>query len=125
QPAERYTWHDEDGREREGLILYALGDLMCQLPQVAFSALGALARVQLMRCSDDSVAIHSVELKPYYAYRRNGEKGTCVDARLLDFRSLEKRIAAGEFESDPELNPAQVKALRKLSPVLEDILPRT
>jgi len=123
QPAERYTWRDSCDEEREGLILYALGDLMCELPQLALSALGALARVRLVRTSSGRVVIHSVELKPVYAYRRFDETGTCVDARVLDFTKVKKRMLVGDFASEPVLGPAHLRALRKLAPVQEDVMP--
>ena len=123
QPAERYCYRDATGKQRDGLILYALGDLLTPFPQVGLSALGALVRVQLIRLPSSQVVIRAAELKPVFAYRYPGAKKDPVDVRVLDFITLKQRLEAGDLESDPVLGAPQVKALRKLIPVQEDVLP--
>ena len=125
QPAERYCYRDAAGRQRDGLVLYALGDLVTQFPEVGVSALGALARVRLVRQPDSQVAICSAELKPVYAYRYPAAGTPPTDMRALDFATLRQRLQKGDLDSDPVLSLDQVKAIQKLIPVQEDVLPIT
>jgi poly-gamma-glutamate synthesis protein (capsule biosynthesis protein) len=133
QPAERYVYQDDAGEEREGLILYALGDLISALPRLGFAALAALARVRLVRQSNGRVVIHTVRIKPIYAYRHfekrrligasSEERDRVSDMRVLDFANLKRRLRDGDLKGDPVLDPTQVRALRKLIPLQEDLMP--
>jgi len=77
QPAERYEWYDaKTSQKKNGLILYALGNLANDLSPVANSSLAAFAR-------------------PVYHYLRN-EKNRTVEARLLGIGKLEKQISSGQ-----------------------------
>ena len=123
QPSERYTYRDSSGAERDGLIFYALGDFVSPLPETALSALGTLARVKLVRLPNSKVLIHSAEMKPIYFYRNSDETGLGTDVRILDFLKLKRRLESGDLQSDPVLSARHVKSLRKLIPVLEDLMP--
>lgn len=98
QPAERYAYTDAaTGQRREGLILYALGDLLSIHRTLPNSRLACLARVRLSKGSSDGVAgvrVTSLEVLPVYLYvgKRNGE---VTDYRVLDFRRLAEELRSG------------------------------
>ena len=118
QPSERYSYSDSSGVKREGLIFYALGDFISPLPETAFSALGTLARVKLVRLQNSKVGISSAEMKPIYFYRYSD-----TDIRVLDFLRLKQRLEDGDFSGDPVLSNKHIKSIKKLMPVLEDLMP--
>ncbi|MDR2108120.1 MAG: CapA family protein [Coriobacteriales bacterium] len=93
QPVECHRYRDAEGRQRTGLIIYGLGDMISDTPQVKFSALTAVVRVEFAHAADGSVALANAEARPLYAYRRYDSQGRCVDLRLLDFRRLLNRLA--------------------------------
>ena len=113
QPAERYSYG-----QRDGLVFYSLGDFMSPLPDTCLSALGALARVKLVRLPDSKVVIHSAEIKPIYFYR-NAD----TEIRILDFLKLKRRLENGNLSSEPVLEAKHVKSIEKLIPVQEDLMP--
>lgn len=94
QPMERYAYVDGRGERREGLILYALGDLLSIHRTLPNSRLGCLARVRISKDRIGGVRVSSLEILPIYLYARK-RRGLCVDYRLLDFRKLVGELRAG------------------------------
>jgi len=98
QPMERYAYADERGARREGLILYALGDLLSIHRTLPNSRLGCLARIRISKgiVGDvESVRVTSLEVLPVYLYARM-EHGECVDYRVLDFRKMASELRSGQ-----------------------------
>ncbi|MDP3178383.1 MAG: CapA family protein [Spirochaetaceae bacterium] len=99
QPIERHVYVDAiTGERREGLILYALGDLLTIrdgiLPN---SHLGLLARVRIAKGrvgGKERARIAGLEILPTYLFPRM-KRGSCEDFRLLDFRKLAAELRAG------------------------------
>ncbi|MDR0347772.1 MAG: CapA family protein [Coriobacteriales bacterium] len=123
QPAQRHSYKDAAGTQREGLILYALGDLLDEFPQLGYSALAALARVELARTIGGEVLIRSAEFLPTYAYRQPAKKGPFTDIRILDFDKLAQRLQEEDFTSEPVLSPFHVKSATKLLGLRAELLP--
>jgi len=99
QPSERYDWHSpETGQTKNGLILYALGNLANDLSPVANSSLAAFARITIQKGKMDgkpATLITDTRLLPVYHYLRN-EKNRTVEARLLGIEKLERQISSGQ-----------------------------
>jgi poly-gamma-glutamate synthesis protein (capsule biosynthesis protein) len=123
QPAERYVCQTPTGQKRAGLISYALGDLVSDMPQAGNSALTAVIRVGLERATDGIVVITDAQQKPLYSYRRHDAAGTCVELRLLDFRALQRRIAADDLTGSPPLSPQQATEVTRLGALLDTVCP--
>jgi poly-gamma-glutamate synthesis protein (capsule biosynthesis protein) len=124
QPAERYVCADG----RETLALYALGDLVSDMPQVAFSALTAVARVELMPAPGGHLRISKAEVKPLYAYRHLDEQGRCISLRLLDFARLSQQLASGSTsyhagDGTAAFTRRQMREVRRLRAALDNIMP--
>ncbi len=98
QPAERYAYTDAEGSRREGLILYALGDLLSIHRTLPNSRLACLARIRISKGSvgvKTDTRITSLEVLPVYLHvGRNGRR--VVDYRVLDFRNLAGELRAGK-----------------------------
>jgi poly-gamma-glutamate synthesis protein (capsule biosynthesis protein) len=121
QPAERHVYETPAGRMRSGLVIYALGDLVSDMPQAGNSALTAVAHVDLARAADGSVAITDARMRPFYSYRRYDAEGSCVELRLLDFRALQRRIADGDLVGSPPLTSQQVAEVVRLGTLLDTL----
>jgi poly-gamma-glutamate synthesis protein (capsule biosynthesis protein) len=70
QPAERYTWVEQQGDrevQRESLILYALGDFVSPLAHLNLSSVTNMVETLLVRGVDGRVVIQDVTIKPLYA----------------------------------------------------------
>lgn len=109
QPIEKYAYTDKStGARKEGLIIYALGDLLSIHRTLPNSRLSILARIRISKgradldagaatngaAGADVVRVTALEILPIYLYVRK-EKGQCVDYRLLDFRKLSGELHAG------------------------------
>jgi len=124
QPIERHAYADEaSGEAREGLILYALGDLITVRDGVLpNSHLGLLARVRIAKGRSggrERVRIAGLELLPTYLFPRM-RKGRCVDFRVL---SLQRLVAESrEGRNDPGLSRAQARDLPRLEALMHRLL---
>jgi poly-gamma-glutamate synthesis protein (capsule biosynthesis protein) len=124
QPAERYvyqasTGQTPTGKRRAGLISYALGDLVSDMPQAGNSALTAVIRVSLERAANGTVVITDAQVKPLYSYRRFDAAGTCVELRLLDFCALQRRVTKGDLTGSPSLSLQQAIEITRLGTLLD------
>jgi poly-gamma-glutamate synthesis protein (capsule biosynthesis protein) len=124
QPIERYAFADgASGRRREGLILYALGDLVSyRRKDVPDSRLGNLARIRLSKRGAGGTArtvVSSLEIMPTYLYSRREDRD-CRDFRILDFRTLAREFDAGVNRLG--LSRAQLREFRRLEGLMEKVL---
>lgn len=98
QPAERHTYTDPEGVRRDGLILYALGDLLSIHRTLPNSRLACLARIRISKGSvsgKSATRVTSLETLPVYLHvGRRGRQ--VVDYRVLDFRKLAASLRAGD-----------------------------
>ena len=105
QPAEKYTYTDpRTGLRKDGLIFYALGDLLSWHPS-RNSRIGALAKIRFAKGLVDgreTTLISGAELRPLYAYSRIRLE-RCGDFRLLDLMktaaALEKGVGVPAYLS--------------------------
>jgi poly-gamma-glutamate synthesis protein (capsule biosynthesis protein) len=124
QPAERHVWHDSTGHEHAGLIVYALGDLISDMPDKALTGLTAIVRVELERATDGQVDIISAELRPLYSFVAQSSDGQCEDYRLLDFVALKQRLSRSTNDEDElRFTNKQRQLIAKLSETLKNIHP--
>jgi len=124
QPIERYTYVDGvSGRNREGLIIYALGDLVSfRRKDVPNSRLGNLARIRLSKRREDGgtrTAVSSLEILPTYLYSRLEDR-KCRDFRILDFRKLVRELDEGMNRFG--LGRAQLREVRRLEGLMKKVL---
>lgn len=124
QPIERYASTDKaTGRRREGLILYALGDLVSwRRKDVPNSRLGNLARIRLSKRAGEGgtqTVISSLEIMPTYLYSRLEDRD-CRDFRILDFRRLARELDGGVNRLG--LGRAQLREVRRLEGLMEKVL---
>jgi poly-gamma-glutamate synthesis protein (capsule biosynthesis protein) len=124
QPIERYAYTDgASGRRREGLILYALGDLVSyRRKDVPDSRLGSLARIRLSKRVEDGgprTEVSSLEIMPTYLYSRREDRD-CRDFRILDFRKLLRELDGGVNRLG--LGRAQLREVRRLEGLMEKVL---
>jgi len=123
QPIERYTYVDKvNGRSREGLILYALGDLLSIHRTLPDSRLACLARIRIAKGTAGGqacVRVTNLEVLPIYLLVRK-EKGLCIDYRVLDFQRLvgELRLGTNRFR----LGRAARREVSRLNALLQKVL---
>ena len=124
QPIERHSYVDSaTGEAREGLILYALGDLITVrdgiLPN---SHLGLLARVRIAKGRKggrDCARIAGLEILPTYLFPRMRGK-TCEDFRLLNLRALAAELRAGHNRHG--LSRSQARDVPRLEALMRRLL---
>jgi poly-gamma-glutamate synthesis protein (capsule biosynthesis protein) len=124
QPIERHAYVDRSaGEAREGLILYALGDLVTVrdgiLPN---SHLGLLARIRISKGrvgGREKVRVGGLEVLPTYLFPRM-RRGSCVDFHILDFRRLAAGLRAGDNRF--ELSRAQAGDVPRLEALMHRLL---
>ena len=124
QPIERHSYVDRStGLAREGLILYAMGDLITVrdgiLPN---SHLGLLARLRISRGRSggkDRVRVSGLEVLPTYLFPEM-RKGKCVDFRILDLRKLAADLREGR---NPQgLSRRQARDVPRLETLMRRLL---
>jgi poly-gamma-glutamate synthesis protein (capsule biosynthesis protein) len=98
QPAEKYSYTDPDtGQWKDGLIFYALGDLLSWHPSKN-SRLSALAKIRFVkgRLADgrETTLLCGAELRPLYAYSKIRLE-RCSDFRLLDLMKAARALERG------------------------------
>jgi hypothetical protein len=99
QPIERHAYRDAaSGEEREGLIFYAMGDLITVRDRVLpNSHLGLLARIRISKGRAGGrtrTRVSGFELLPTYLFPRM-RRGRCADFRLLDLLKLAAELRSG------------------------------
>jgi hypothetical protein len=124
QPIERHSYADRaTGEAKEGLIFYALGDLVTVrdgiLPN---SHLGLLSRVRIAKGRSggrELARINGLELLPTYLFPRM-ERGRCADFRVLDLRALAAALREGR--NDFGLSRSQARDLPRLEALMRRLL---
>jgi len=98
QPMEKYRFFDPyDRREKEGFIIYSLGELVSLNLFSRNSRLAAIVKLELTKGIENgekAVKITGLKVLPIYiSYREMGEGKT--DYRVLDFRKTLKEMRNG------------------------------
>jgi len=123
QPMERHAYVDTvSGRRREGLILYALGDLLSIHKTLPNSRLACLSRIHIakgMAGGEACMRITCLEVLPIYLYVRK-VRGQCVDYRVLDFQKLVKELRSGRNRF--KLGHARRREVVRLEALMKRIL---
>lgn len=123
QPMERYGYTDKTtGERKEGLILYALGDLLSIHRTLPNSRLGCLVRLRLSKgraSGVESLRVSSLEVFPIFLYVRKRGKEV-LDYRVLDFRRLAAELHEGRDRF--ALGPTRVREVFRLEGLLNRVL---
>lgn len=124
QPMEKYTFVDPfTGIEKEGLILYALGDLISCHEHIPNSRLNLLTRINIAKgkVGNKQVSLISgMTIRPMYIYSKM-ENNQCVDFRLMNFMKLIDTIKSNDKISN--LDEATIKELKRLNKLMNQLLP--
>lgn len=98
QPIEKYAYMDgATGERREGLILYALGDLLSIHRTLPDSRLAMLARIRISKGKlgdTERALVTGLGILPIYLYVK-GKPDAVEDYRVLDFRALAGELRSG------------------------------
>ena len=98
QTMEKYQFTDPfSGKEKEGFIAYALGDLASCQGEVRNSKLSCLVKLKISKGFQNGVEatrITDLKIKPVYL-RSKMQQGRCLDFRILDFTKLAKQVRSG------------------------------
>jgi poly-gamma-glutamate capsule biosynthesis protein CapA/YwtB (metallophosphatase superfamily) len=124
QPMEKYTFLDPfSGIEKQGLIIYALGDLISCHERIPNSRLNNLVRLNISkgRINGKKLTIISdLKIRPMYIYSKmQGDK--CIDFRLLNFTKLMDEIK--ENNNCMNFDETTVKELKRLDVLMHKLLP--
>jgi poly-gamma-glutamate capsule biosynthesis protein CapA/YwtB (metallophosphatase superfamily) len=119
QPMERYRFTDPNtGVDKDGLIVYAHGDLVSYLSMVPNSMVGNVVRLTFAKGVEAGQSVSRIahmDFTPVY-HGATFVDGLCVDFRLLDFAKLLRTAPASPATWDaPEL--------RRLSALVDKLLP--
>lgn len=124
QPMEKYTFLDPfSGIQKQGLILYALGDLISCHEHIPNSRLNNLVRLKISKGIVDNkplTVISELKIRPMYIYSRM-EAEKCVDFRLLNFTKLIKEI--NKNRNPRNLDDTEVEELKRLNILMQKLLP--
>jgi len=123
QPMEKYTFLDPfSGIKKQGLIIYALGDLISCHEHIPNSRLNNLVRLNISKGRSDNkqfTIISDLKIRPMYIYSKmEGEQ--CVDFRLLNFAKLINEIKKNTNRMN--FDEAAVKELERLDVLMHKLL---
>ncbi len=126
QPLEKYIYIDPfSGLEKEGLIAYALGDLVSCTEKhnlTPNSRINNLLRLEIIKGSlggKTTARISDLKIQPMYFYTKK-ENGKCVDYKLLNLKHLLDEIDAGT--SNSSLSSAEILEVKRLDKLAKKIL---
>lgn len=126
QPLERVVYVDPfTGLEKNGLIVYALGDLIScteKTDSVPNSRMGNLLRLEISKgdLKGNSVTqITDLKMKPVYFYTRM-ENGTCHDYRVMDLMCLLDELNNGINRM--ELSSTEIAEVQRLGSLGQKVL---
>lgn len=126
QPAERYRFTDPfSGEAKEGLILYALGDLMPCLSYDMNSLLGNLAKIRISKGllgGREVTRVTNLQIMPFFAYAQNNTGKSVEDFRLLDLVKLNREVLAGEYRYP--FTKRDVKQIKRLGRLMYKVFPQ-
>jgi poly-gamma-glutamate synthesis protein (capsule biosynthesis protein) len=124
QPAEKYTYTDpHTGLRKDGLIFYALGDLLSWHPSKN-SRLNALAKIRFAKGfvnGRKTTLISGAELKPLYAYSKIRLE-RCGDFRLPDLMKTAAAIEKGD-DVQPCLSAKDRREIIRLKELAVNLMP--
>lgn len=123
QPMEKYAFHDPFlGLQKQGLIIYALGDLISCHEHITNSRLNNMLRLIISKGKINGrelTIISDVKIRPMYIYSKiEGDK--CVDFRLLNFNKLIEEINKNNNYMD--FDEEEVKELKRLDVLMHKLL---
>lgn len=123
QPMEKYSFLDPfSGIKKQGLIVYALGDLISCHEHIPNSRLNNLVRLKFSKGKMDGkniTIISDLKIRPMYIYSKmTGDK--CVDFRLLHFTRLMHEIK--ENNNRMNFDKEAVKELKRLEVLMQKLL---
>jgi len=124
QPIERYGYLDKStGKKREGLILYALGDLLSLHRPLPNSRLPCPARIRTSKGNTaDGIKctrVGTFDILPVYlCVQKSVDR--CYDYRILDFRKLAGQLHAGLDHHS--LGRARTREVFRLEALMDRVL---
>lgn len=123
QPMEKYAFHDPFlGLQKQGLIIYALGDLISCHEHIPNSRLNNMLRLIISKGKINGrelTIISDVKIRPMYIYSKiEGDK--CVDFRLLNFNKLIEEINKNNNYMD--FDEEEVKELKRIDVLMHKLL---
>ena len=126
EPMEKYTCTDADGRVRQGLVVYSLGDFVTYHPLSKDSKLTFVVRFEVVKGTLNGkpcTQITNFKMMPVYILAEEKSDGT-YDCRLLKFYNiLNDKPVNGKYKYN--LDPQMRKDLPRLEKLLYKIvLPR-
>lgn len=126
QPMEKYTFYDPyEKRDKEGFIIYSLGELVSLNLFSKNSRLASLLKIEVSKGQDNGVEITRITdlkvLPIYISYKDFGNGKT--DYRVLDLRKTLKDLQSG---NNPHgFNSEETKELKRLEKLLYNkLLPK-
>jgi len=124
QGAEQYPFLDPySGVKKQGLILYALGDLLSWHPALN-TRLGCLAKISVQKGAIGGrpvTVVAGVELKPTYLYSEIHQE-QCSDYRVMDLEALAQQVEEGR--APLALSRKQKTEILRLRALAGKILPK-
>jgi poly-gamma-glutamate capsule biosynthesis protein CapA/YwtB (metallophosphatase superfamily) len=123
QPMEKYTFLDPySGIEKQGIIIYALGDMISCHEHIPNSRLNNLARLKISKGRIDQkqvTIISDIKIRPMYIYSKM-EEDKCIDFRLLNFAGLLKEIRQNTNRMN--FDEAGIQELKRLEELMHKLL---
>ncbi|MDT8719216.1 CapA family protein [Clostridium sp. 19966] len=123
QPMEKYAFLDPySGITKQGLIIYALGDLISCHEHIPNSRLNNIVRLNISKGRIDGkelTVISDLKIRPMYIYSKmEGEQ--CIDFKLLNFIRLMNEI--NEENNHMNFDETTVKELKRLERLMYELL---
>ena len=123
EPMEKYTYQDREGRTRQGLVIYSLGDFVTYHPLSKDSKLTFVVRFEVVKGmleGQERTLITEFKMMPVYIMAEEKEDGT-YDCRLLKFYNiLNDKPVNGKYKYN--LDPQMRKDLPRLEKLLYKIV---
>jgi poly-gamma-glutamate capsule biosynthesis protein CapA/YwtB (metallophosphatase superfamily) len=123
QPMEKYAYQDPySGIQKQGLIIYALGDLISCHEHIPNSRLNNLVRINISKGRMEGkqvTVISDLKIRPMYIYSKmEGDK--CVDFRLLNFKGLIDEL--NKDMNHMNFDEAAIQELKRLDVLMHKLL---
>ena len=123
QPMEKYIFRDPySGATKQGLIVYALGDLISCHEHIPNSHLNNLLRLQISKGKIEDkqlTVISDVKIRPMYIYCKM-EEDRCIDFRLMNFIRLLDKVR--ENNNHMNFEKAEIKEIKRLDVLMRKLL---
>lgn len=127
QPLEKYTYTDPfTGQVKDGLIVYAQGDLLsCTEKDDSSTPDARICNLIRLEISKGSLAglpatrITGLKMQPMYFFTRR-ENGRCTDYRLLNLKNLVNELGTGTNRMD--FSNAEIEEVQRLARLGKKVL---